>query len=146
MDRDSLYLTNAVKHFRWKSTASSTRRIHQTPAASHVLACQPWLAAELRAVHPRVVVALGATAAAALFGSSFRVSVHRGEALNWPPSAGPFASDETPVTVAFVTIHPSAVLRAGADREPAYRGFVDDLRLALDQSSGAPIEPSRGRA
>jgi uracil-DNA glycosylase len=143
IDRDSVYLTNAVKHFRWKSTASSTRRIHQTPAASHVIACQPWLAAELRAVHPRVVVALGATAAAALFGSSFRVTAHRGEALRWPPSDGPFTGDETPVAVAFATIHPSAVLRAGAERESAYRGFVDDLRLVLDELAGAPPTPSR---
>jgi uracil-DNA glycosylase family protein len=137
IERASLYLTNAVKHFRWKSTAGSTRRIHQTPSTSHVVACHPWLAAELRAVHPRVVVALGATAAAALFGSSFRVTAHRGEALLWPPADGPFAGDETPITTAFATIHPSAVLRAGADRESAYRGFVNDLRLALEPAVGA---------
>jgi DNA polymerase len=129
IERASLYLTNAVKHFRWKSTDRGTRRIHQTPSASQVIACQPWLSSELAAVRPTMVVALGATAAGALFGSSFRLSAHRGEMLTWPPTAGPFAADRIPDGAALATIHPSAVLRAGADRAAVYRSFVDDLAL-----------------
>jgi DNA polymerase len=76
-----------------------------------------------------VLVALGATAAGSLFGPSFRLTQVRGEPLTWPPSAGPFAADETAVDVAFATIHPSAVLRAPSDeRAAAYDAFVADLR------------------
>jgi DNA polymerase len=135
IDPKSLYLTNAVKHFRWKSTARSGRRIHQTPSTSQVGACQPWIAAELAAVRPRVVVALGATAAAALFGAAFHVTAHRGEILSWPPATGPFARAHSPTATALATIHPSAVLRAGEDRNEMYRGFVEDLGLAAAQAA-----------
>jgi DNA polymerase len=132
LDRRALYLTNAVKHFRWKSTARSSRRIHEKPSASQMTACQPWLAAELTAVRPRVVVTLGATAAASLFGSSFRLSAHRGEQLQWPPVDGPFAHSRARIEAVIATIHPSAVLRASSeDRAATYQRLVEDLRLAL---------------
>jgi uracil-DNA glycosylase len=132
--RDAIYLTNAVKHFRWKSTAGTTRRIHEKPSASQTHACQPWLAAELACVRPRVVVALGATAASSLFGSSFRLSAHRGELLAWPPSAGSFADVSIPDAVVVATIHPSAVLRATReDRDSTFRGLVEDLALVAAQ-------------
>jgi len=133
IDRDLIYLTNAVKHFRWKSTASGKRRIHDKPEARHISACRPWLAAELAVVRPDIVVALGATAAHALFGSAFRLTEHRGERLDWPPPSGPYASDETPIRAAAATVHPSAILRAEPpDREKAYRAFVDDLAVVAE--------------
>ncbi len=124
--RDELYVTNAVKHFRWKATASSKRRIHEKPGAAHITACHPWLEAELAAVRPSVVVALGAVAAQSLFGSSFRLTQHRGELLDWPADAAAAGS----VKAAVATVHPSAVLRAGPNRAELYAGLVADLRLA----------------
>lgn len=121
--RAEVYLTNAVKHFRWKSTASGKRRIHQKPGASHIAACHPWLDAEIAAVAPAIVVALGAVAAQALFGPSFRLTQHRGELLDWP-------DPHTTVEAAVATVHPSAILRAGEKRKEMYAGFVADLRLA----------------
>ena len=129
--RSEVYLTNAVKHFRWKSTAQGKRRLHEQPAMSHVTACRPWLAAELHLVRPQVLVAMGATAAASLFGNGFRLTQHRGEAMSWPPISGPFAHDETPVAAVLTTIHPSAVLRAQPqNRDEALAGLVSDLALA----------------
>jgi uracil-DNA glycosylase family protein len=119
IDPAGAYLTNAVKHF--SHTVRGNRRLHQTPKRSHVVACNPWLAAELRAVNPKVLVALGATASQALFGPSFRLSQHRGEVLHLPNAAEPQV---------LATIHPSAVLRAGEDRQPMYDGLVADLRRA----------------
>jgi uracil-DNA glycosylase family protein len=125
------YTTNAVKHFRWKGARNGKRRIHEKPSAAQAAACRPWLAAELDAVRPSVLVALGATAAGSLFGSAFRLTQHRGEALEWPPATGPFAGTGPPVDAAFATIHPSAVLRApDEDRAAAYDGLVADLRTA----------------
>ncbi|HST48331.1 UdgX family uracil-DNA binding protein [Jatrophihabitans sp.] len=115
------YLTNAVKHFAF--TRRGSRRIHQTPKRSHVVACRPWLAAELRAVRPAVLVALGATASQSLFGPSFRLGQHRGEVLHLPEPA-----EVDPLVV--VTVHPSAILRAGDAREEMYAGLVADLRHA----------------
>jgi DNA polymerase len=130
IDASTLYVTNAVKHFRWRE-ARGKRRIHDKPSAAQASACRPWLAAELRAVRPRVIVALGATAAGSLFGPSFRLTQHRGEQLPWPPPTGDFAADDTPVEAALATIHPSAVLRAPDDeRAAAYDGLVADLRAA----------------
>ena len=131
IDRSAAYVTNAVKHFRFKSTANSKRRIHEKPATRHVSACEPWLAAELEVVAPAIVVALGATAAQALFGSTFRVTKQRGEILDWPPPAGPYMASTVPVTAALATIHPSAVLRARTadERETAFDGLVADLRI-----------------
>ncbi|MBR7829113.1 UdgX family uracil-DNA binding protein [Actinospica sp. MGRD01-02] len=117
----SVYLTNAVKHFRWRRDESrGKRRIHQRPDAGQVAACRPWWLAEVRAVRPEILVALGATAGQALFGSSFRVGSTRGAMLEWQEPGG----RTIPV---LATIHPSAVLRA-TDREVAYAGFVGDMR------------------
>lgn len=127
--RDQLYLTNAVKHFRWRPAPRGKRRIHQTPAVAQVNACRPWLAAELSLIRPAVVVALGATASASLYGPGFRLTQHRGERLDWPPAKGAFADSDLPVEFAFATIHPSAVLRGGdSDRQALFDGFVHDLR------------------
>jgi DNA polymerase len=119
IDRDVTYVTNAVKHFNWEP--SGTRRMHKKPGARDIDACRPWLAAELAAVRPQVVVALGATAAQSLFGKSFRVTVDRGKAV-----VVPFAPH------AFGTIHPSAILRqrTAEDRERELHLFVRDLKLA----------------
>jgi uracil-DNA glycosylase len=123
IEAESTYLTNAVKHFRWKPDERSKRRIHQKPSAGNIRACRPWLAAELRAVHPGLVVALGATAAQALLGTSFRLTQHRGETL-------PAEVDGVEFSV-LATIHPSAVLRA-PDRDAALAGLVADLRTAAE--------------
>lgn len=126
--RDSVYLTNAVKHFRWKPAARGKRRIHEKPDARHIAACRPWLSAELAAIRPYGVVALGATAAHALFGGGFRLTAHRGELLDWPPPRGPYAGGELPVRWAAATVHPSAILRVDpGGREHAYQEFVRDL-------------------
>jgi uracil-DNA glycosylase family protein len=126
-----LYVTNAVKHFRWKQVRGGKRRIHEKPSAAQSTACRPWLAAELGAVRPTVLVALGATASGSLFGPAFRLTQHRGTPLDWPPEAGDFTGDDTPIEAALATIHPSAVLRAPAEeRTGAYDGFVADLRAA----------------
>lgn len=115
---EDVYLTNVVKHFRWK--AKGKRRLHQTPATRHVRACLPWLEAELALVGPQVLVCLGAIASQALLGRSFRVTKDRGKKLAW--------GDHTVVA----TIHPSAVLRATEpdDRERLRSSLVEDLVTA----------------
>ncbi|MBV9823042.1 MAG: UdgX family uracil-DNA binding protein [Actinobacteria bacterium] len=124
IDPAGSYLTNAVKHFAF--TRRGTRRIHQTPRRGQVVACRPWLAAELRAVRPAVLVTLGATAAQSLFGPSFRLGQHRGEVLHLPAPSPAELVD--PLVLA--TIHPSAVLRGGDARDELYAGLVTDLRQA----------------
>jgi DNA polymerase len=118
IERTETYVTNAVKHFKWQ--ARGKRRIHQKPSWSETTACRPWLAAEIEAVTPRVVVCLGATAAQSLLGRDFRVTQHRGEVL---------ASDIAEHVTA--TIHPSAILRRqdDASRAVEFGAFVDDLRV-----------------
>lgn len=134
LERGEVYLTNAVKHFRWTPAPRGKRRIHATPEARHITACRPWLSAELAAVRPDVVVALGAVAAKALFGSSFRLTRHRGEPLDWPPAGGAYAGDDTPIKVAFATVHPSSILRVDpSDRDDAYAALVRDLTVVTDQ-------------
>jgi uracil-DNA glycosylase family protein len=98
ISREQAYVTNVVKHFRWRP--SGKRRLHQTPRANQIEACRPWLEAELEVVRPKGLVCLGATAAKALLGSSFRVSQERGR---------PLESDLAPVVMA--TVHPSSILR-----------------------------------
>ncbi|WP_086844501.1 UdgX family uracil-DNA binding protein [Amycolatopsis kentuckyensis] len=120
-DRRSLYVTNAVKHFKFKREGK--RRIHQKPGRTEVVACRPWLLAELRAVRPDLVLLLGATAAQSLLGAKFRLTAHRGEPLEPPAELAELMPS------AMATVHPSAVLRA-PDREDAYAGFVADLRAA----------------
>jgi DNA polymerase len=121
-----LYITNAVKHFSF--TMRGKRRIHQTPDRAEIAACRPWLVAEFALLRPDVVVVLGATAAKALLGPSFRVTQSRGVAMPWPDSAQ--RPQDFPVEPAQIvaTIHPSAVLRAD-DRETAYNGLVADLKV-----------------
>lgn len=131
IDRDEVYLTNAVKHFRWKPAGTGKRRIHDQPAARHVTACLPWLEAELGVVRPRIVVALGAVAAKALLGNAFRLTQHRGELLDWPPPSGGFSASSLSVAGVVATNHPSAILRAsGSDRAQMYAGLVADLSRA----------------
>jgi uracil-DNA glycosylase len=119
IDRDDVYVTNAVKHFRFEERGK--RRIHQRPDARQVRACNPWLDAELRQVRPDALIVMGATAAKALLGSSFRVTQHRGELLDSPLA---------PLVTA--TIHPSAILRAPGDeaRQAERRAFTADIEMA----------------
>jgi len=114
------YLTNVVKHFRWKPKGS--RRLHQSPATRHIRACLPWLEAELAKVDPDVIVCLGAVASQALLGREFRVTKDHGRVLEW--GAYPVVA----------TIHPSAVLRAGEpeERDRLRNLLADDLRTAAD--------------
>jgi uracil-DNA glycosylase len=118
IDRSLAYVTNAVKHFKW--TARGQRRIHQKPSAAELAACRPWLDAELAVVRPKVLVALGATAAQALLGRQFRVTKQRGV---------PVESDLAPYVLA--TVHPSSILRQENEeaREAAMTDFVADLKV-----------------
>jgi uracil-DNA glycosylase family protein len=130
IDRDLVYVTNAVKHFKFTRKEGSGRRIHQSPGAAEIAACRPWLVAELEAVRPEVVVALGAVAGRALLGPSFRVTGQRGVPLDCPPFEAIGAPAQGPPAGLIVaTIHPSAVLRA-PDRDAARAGFVSDLAVA----------------
>lgn len=126
IDRKSVYLTNAVKHFRFEQRGK--RRIHKAPNRTEVVACQPWLLAELNAIQPDVVVLLGATAAKSLMGNSFRVTAHRGELLRLPADATENLEVDPQVVA---TVHPSSVLRGPpADRDKAFDALVADLRVA----------------
>ena len=120
IDRSKVYVTNAVKHFKWKPRGK--RRIHQKPNSREIAACRPWLEAELRIVKPKLVVAMGATAVQTIFGPSFRVTRARGKVLS---------SKLAPRVLA--TVHPSSLLRQPdeASREREYKLFVADLRAAL---------------
>jgi DNA polymerase len=129
LDPAVTYTTNAVKHFSFRTSGS--RRIHQTPTAAEVEACKPWLVAELALLDPEVVVVLGATAGRALLGPSFRVTKSRGLVLPWPPGGQP-EEDRCQSASLVPTIHPSAVLRAD-NRDEAYGGLVQDLRIAASQ-------------
>jgi DNA polymerase len=117
IERTDVYLTNAVKHFRFERHGK--RRIHKTPAASQVTACHPWLRRELEIVKPSLVVVMGSVAAKALLGSSFRVTQDRGRRVELP--------DGRP---AVATVHPSAVVRSDEFRRD-FGLFVDDLRTAV---------------
>jgi DNA polymerase len=121
IDRSQAYVTNAVKHFKW--VPRGTRRIHSKPNSMEIAACFPWLEAEIAAVKPWVVVALGATAAQALFGKAFRVTRERGRLI--PSRFAPYA---------LATVHPSSLLRA-PDEESRRRemaSFIDDLKKIAD--------------
>src|SRR3954464_3340715 len=123
IDRDRVYVTNAVKHFKFTLPERGKRRIHKTPSRTEVVACRPWLLAELAAVEPDVVVILGATAAKALMGSSFRLTAHRGEKLRLPAGGEIAQSEFDPAVV--VSTHPSAVLRGPSERrEEAFDALV----------------------
>ena len=119
IDRDGVYVTNAVKHFKWKPAGK--RRIHQKPDAREVSACKPWLEAEIAVLKPKLVVALGATAAQALLGKSFRVTQSRGQVFDLPPESFIVA-----------TVHPSAILRS-PDRDTELDRFVTDLTVVAKE-------------
>jgi len=122
IDRAQTYVTNVVKHFKWKPRGK--RRIHEKPRASEIRACEPWLAAELKVIHPSILVCLGATAAQALLGKDFRVTKMRGQWLN--------SKVAERVTATF---HPSAILRAPdpETRQQQYAEFVSDLILVAKE-------------
>jgi uracil-DNA glycosylase family protein len=121
IDRESVFVTNVVKHFRWRP--SGKRRLHERPNASHIKACRPWLDLELEIVRPRVVVALGAVAAQALIAPDFKVTADRGKILEAATPGGPRL---------LATIHPSAVLRmrSSDERAEALRQLAADLSVA----------------
>jgi uracil-DNA glycosylase family protein len=127
IDRTQVYITNAVKHFKFVRQELTKRRLHKKPSAGEVKACNPWLREEIRVVQPEVIVALGSTAAQALLGRSFRVTQHRGELVqsDWAGAVVP-------------TVHPSAVLRAPDDaREQARRDFFRDIaRVGMTLRAG----------
>ena len=126
IDRDSVYVTNAVKHYKFEERGK--RRIHKTPSRTEVVSCRPWLLTELDVIQPEVVVLLGATAAKSLMGSDFRLTRHRGEVLRLPDTNGLVDLDVDPQVVA--TVHPSAILRGPSEeREKAFDAFVADLRV-----------------
>jgi uracil-DNA glycosylase family protein len=125
IDRSDAYITNVVKHFKWK--ASGKRRLHSKPNQKEIGACLPWLERELDRLHPAVLVALGATAAQALFGKQFRITADRGKLV---------PSELAPAAVA--TIHPSAILRARTpeERHAEMERFVADLRVVAGLLAG----------
>ncbi|HEX7221418.1 MAG TPA: UdgX family uracil-DNA binding protein [Burkholderiales bacterium] len=118
VEREHLYVTNAVKHFKWQ--ARGKRRLHKTPAQREIDACHQWLEREVQAVKPHVIVALGATAAKAIIGPQFKVSLQRGRFVESP--LAPFV---------FATLHPSALLRLREEeeKEAAFKQLVGDLKL-----------------
>ena len=122
IDRDLVYVTNVVKHFKWRPRGK--RRIHQKPNLEEIAACRPWLDSELAVVRPRVLVCLGSTAAQALLGRQFRVTRERGRFIE---------SRLAPRVTA--TVHPSSILRAGDDeaRSLAMEDFVEDLRVVAQE-------------
>jgi DNA polymerase len=117
IDRNQTYVTNVVKHFKWEPRGK--RRIHKKPNAQEIAACRPWLQAEIDVIKPEVIVALGATAAQALFGPQFRVTKQRGQFL-----------ESTLASYVMATVHPSSILRAPDEetRRVEHRRFVDDLK------------------
>jgi DNA polymerase len=118
VEREHLYVTNAVKHFKWQLRGK--RRLHKTPAQREIDACHQWLEREVEAVKPQVIVAMGATAARAVIGKDFKVSLSRGRFVESP--LAPYV---------FATFHPSALLRLqdSEEREAAFQQLVKDLRL-----------------
>jgi DNA polymerase len=125
IDAAQTYITNAVKHFKFVERGK--RRIHATPKRIEVVSCMPWLVAEIKALRPQLVVALGATAAQALLGAKFRITVSRGTLVSSPLADRVIA-----------TAHPSSILRAVDDEARAvqYRAFVDDLRIVAQTLRG----------
>jgi DNA polymerase len=118
IDRAQVYVTNAVKHFKWEQSPRGSKRLHRKPNDREIRACFPWLDQEIAMVRPQVIVALGATAARALIGKDFRVTQGRGRAL-----------DSSLADVVFATVHPSAVLRTpSGQRAAAERAFVADVK------------------
>jgi uracil-DNA glycosylase len=126
IERGDVYLTNAVKHFKWRPKGK--RRMHQTPRAGEIEACKPWLQAEVEAIEPTALLALGATAAKSLFGSKVKVLKDRGRQIDTPLAQ-----------VGAVTVHPSAILRLREhdEREAEFAAFVADLEGVATSLQGA---------
>lgn len=126
IDRDRVYITNAVKHFKWRPRGKV--RLHQKPSAREVAACRQWWEAEVEIVAPRILMCLGATAGQAVFGPKFRITRQRGEYQQLPSGVWVTA-----------TVHPSAILRTdeGPERDAAFDGFVDDLRAVAKRLDAA---------
>jgi DNA polymerase len=131
VDRRSVFVTNAVKHFKWELRGK--RRLHKKPIQREIAACFQWLEREIEMLKPRVIVCLGATAAQALLGGAFRVSRQRGQLVSsrYAPNV-------------FATMHPSAILRMteGDEREQAFQDFVADLKLIEQLLQGKPPSPA----
>lgn len=123
IERDDVYVTNVVKHFRWEGASRGKRRIHKKPRASEINACRPWLDAEIEVVRPQVIVCLGATAAQALLGRNFSVLRERGKVV--PSQLGP---------AVMATVHPSSILRApdSESRRAEMQRFVRDLKTVAE--------------
>lgn len=134
IDRAAVYVTNAVKHFKWEPRGK--RRLHKKPGAAEINACRPWLEAELAVIQPRALVCLGATAAQALLGKSFRVSQQRGEFV---------ASALAPLVMA--TVHPSSILRAPDDetRRREFERFAAELSRLAQWLKDRPGPPDHRR-
>ena len=124
IDRGRVYITNAVKHFKWKPQGK--RRLHQRPTAAEISACRPWLDAEIGLIKPKILVLLGATAAQALLGRDFRVSIQRGQFIERPG-----------LPLMMATVHPSSILRAPDDesRQIEMQAFVRDLKRLSPQQA-----------
>jgi uracil-DNA glycosylase family protein len=131
IQRSEVYVTNAVKHFKWVPAERGKRRIHKKPRTSEVQACRPWLEAEVRAVKPQVLVGLGATAAQSLFGKDFSVTRQRGKLIDSP--LAPYA---------LATVHPSSILRAPdeAARHEQRAAFVADLVKVAELSHSSKAQ------
>jgi uracil-DNA glycosylase family protein len=119
LDRETTFVTNVVKHFRWRPSPGGKRRLHERPTRANVTACLPWIERELELVRPEVLVAMGATAVDGLLGKTVSVMRDRGRPI-----------DSDLASTVLVTIHPSAVLRARDDRAAMFDGLVKDLRVA----------------
>jgi DNA polymerase len=130
VDRNSVFVTNAVKHFRWEPQGK--RRLHKKPTRGQIEACKPWLHAEILVVQPPVIVCLGATAAQSLLGHQFRITRQRGKFFDPSPGANGAAA-------IMATHHPSSILRAPdkVDRDRKREELVDDLRRAMERARGA---------
>ena len=127
IERDDIYVSNVVKHFKWERGGKGNRRIHKKPNDAEIRACRPWLDAEIALVQPQVILCLGATAAQALLGKQFRVTRDRGKPIESPLARTVMA-----------TVHPSAVLRApdAAARARAEREFIADVKAAAASLNG----------
>ena len=124
IDRSAVYITNAVKHFKWKPAPRGKRRLHSKPSAREIHACRPWLQREIFLIKPKIIISLGATAGQTLFGAQFRITSFRGKIIRdseWAPNI-------------IVTVHPSAILRIPdpQDKEREFKAFAADLRLARE--------------
>ena len=131
IDRTSTYVTNAVKHFKFTRSDGGKRRIHKKPGRTEIVACTPWLRAEMETVRPEVVVCLGATAAQTLLGTDFRLTEQRGKVFDLATDGALSGTTATSHVVA--TIHPSALLRGPSeDRAQGFEALVADLKVAAE--------------